>query len=280
MAVTALLVVPLHGSPSCAAEEQATIEVEVEQELLTVNSEKAPLADILRIIGEKAGFTTTIRDDLDTTISWSFDRVALDEGIRRLVGNHAMIMIYHPSDGEGPPRIAELRVSIKSGPLVDSDQEIAGLDKEVLADLARPQRSARIRAVRRLARSKDDAGVQLLASVLTGDEDQFVRGNAAVALGKIKGEPAVAHLVGALEDDTVSVRINAVRALGRVGGDRATWILGDILLYHPDRKMRWMATRALAKQHSEAALRFLELAAADSDPMVHKEVERSLAQWQ
>ncbi len=52
------------------------------------------------------------------------------------------------------------------------------------------------------------------------------------------------------------------------------------MLYHPDRNMRWMATRALSKQDSEAALRFLELAATDSDPTVRKEVERSLAQWQ
>ncbi|MCH8880262.1 MAG: HEAT repeat domain-containing protein, partial [Planctomycetes bacterium] len=141
-------------------------------------------------------------------------------------------------------------------------------------------RSARIRAVRSLARSKDDAGVQLLASVLDNDEDPFVRGNAAVALGKTKAEPATALLAAALEDDATSVRINAVRALGRVGGDLATWILGDILLDHPDRNMRWMATRALAKQHSEAALRLLELATTDSDPTVRKKVERSLAQWQ
>ncbi len=92
--------------------------------------------------------------------------------------------------------------------------------------------------------------------------------------------PDPSLLAAALEDDATSVRINAVRALGRVGGDRATWILGDIMLDHPDRNMRWMATRALAKQHSEAALRFLELAATDSDPVVRKEVERSLAQWQ
>ncbi len=53
MVVTALLAVLLHGSPSHAAEEQATIEVEVEQGLLTVHSETTPLANILRIIGEK-----------------------------------------------------------------------------------------------------------------------------------------------------------------------------------------------------------------------------------
>ncbi len=280
LAAAALPAVPLHASPSYAAEEQARIEVEVGQGLLTVHAEAAPLADILRIIGEKAGFATAITGGLDTTISWSFESVALDEGIRRLVGGHAMIVMYHPSDGEGPPRIAELRVSIESGPLVDPDRETAGVDKEVLAGLARPRRNARIRAVRRLARSKDDAAVQLLASVLENDEDRFVRGNAAVALGKTKAESATALLAAALEDDAASVRINAVRALGRAGGDRAIWIRGDILLYHPDRNMRWMATRALAEQHSEAALRFLELAATDSDPTVRTEVERSLARWQ
>ena len=57
-------------------------------------------------------------------------------------------------------------------------------------------------------------------------------------------------------------------------------ILSDILFDHPDRTMRWMASRALAEQHGETARRVLEWVAQDPDPIIRAEVERGLALWE
>ena len=149
-----------------------------------------------------------------------------------------------------------------------------------MAQLSRPERGVRIRAVQQLAQAKDQDTAQLLSSVLEHDEDRVVRGNAAAALGEIKGGSAVTLLARALEDEAVSVRLNAVRALGKIGSEEAVEILGDILLDHPDRRLRWLAARTLGEQRCEGSRRFLEEAALDSDHTVRKEVDQSLAQWQ
>ena len=288
VALSLCAAIVLHTAPSVSAdtaEARSTMEVALDEGLLRIDARDAPLAELLRAIGEAAGFVTIIEGNLDTTITRRFSGVPLVRAIRDLVGDHSMVMIHHATDDE-VLHVAELRVFAPRARTGVTDQPrpsastLASLDEEALAELSRPERGARIRAVQRLARATGLAAVPLLSNVLERDEDRFVRGNAAAALGEIKGESAVTFLARALEDEAVSVRLNAVRALGEVGSEEAIGILGDILLDHPDRRLRWLAARTLGEQRHEGARWFLEGAALESDRTVRTEVERSLAQWQ
>ena len=55
------------------------------------------------------------------------------------------------------------------------------------------------------------------------DEDKYVRGSAAVALGNIKSDTAVQPLINALKDEDKYVRGSAAVALGniKIGYNRA-----------------------------------------------------------
>ncbi len=63
-----------YGGATLAAAQEApasAIEVVVEQGLLTVHVRNAPLADVLRTIGERVGLSVTIRGDVNTTVTHS-----------------------------------------------------------------------------------------------------------------------------------------------------------------------------------------------------------------
>ena len=78
----------------------ANIEVEVQHGLVTVIARSAPLEEVLRAIGEKAGFTVIIKGNLNAPVTRSLSDVPLEKAIRRLVGKITWFMIYRPSDSE------------------------------------------------------------------------------------------------------------------------------------------------------------------------------------
>ena len=207
-----------------------TIEVIVREGLLTVNARDAPLADVLRVIGEKAGFTVIIKGNLSTPVTSSFAGVPLDKAIRRLVGENSWIMTYGPSDADGrvsAPLELQVRArdkgtaavmqstAIKSN-MATRESSPASLKDSILKDLARPDRAARMRAIGMLGRLKDEDTIDVLARVL-------------------------------LEDQDPSVRRQAVITLGRIGGDRAIEILDEVSLSDPDDMVREAAASALAR---------------------------------
>ncbi len=211
----------------------ARIEVKVREGLLTVNARDAPLGDVLRVIGEKAGFTVIISGNLSSPVTRFLAGVPLDKAIGRLVGENSWIMIYGPLDADG--RVSgplELQVyayrardtgtaAVMQSPGIESNMTApesspASLKDSILKDLVRPERAARMRAIGMLGRLKDENSIELLNQVL-------------------------------LEDQDPSVRQHAVIALGRIGGDRAIQILRDVSLGDPDDAIREAADSALAR---------------------------------
>ena len=209
----------------------APIEVKIREGLLTVNARGASLADVLRVIGEKAGFTVIIRGNLSTPVTSSFAGVPLDKAIRRLIGRNSWIMIYGLSDGDGRVSVpSELQVygsrdtetatvmqptATKSN-MAAPESSPASLRDTILKDLARPDRHARVRAIGMLGRLKDENSIDILIQVL-------------------------------LEEDDPSVRRNAVITLGRIGNDRAIDALEEVSLSDPDAAVREAANSALAR---------------------------------
>jgi precorrin-6B methylase 2 len=78
-----------------------------------------------------------------------------------------------------------------------------------------------------LAQSPDAAGIEALRRALS-DEDAKVRKNAAIGLGKVGDESAVADLVKQLHAETINyVRPSLILALGEIGGAEAQAALAD-----------------------------------------------------
>lgn len=209
----------------------APIEVKIREGLLTVNARDAPLADVLRTIGEIAGFKVVIRGDLSTAVTKSFADVPLDKVISRLIGKNSWIMIYGPSDGDG-------RVSAPSELLVYGSRDTgtatvmqpttvtsnmappesspASLEESILKDLAGPDRHARARAIGMLGRLKDENSIDILIQLLSEEEDPSVRQTAVVALGRIGSDRAIDTLEELSHSDPdAAVRAAANSALAR-----------------------------------------------------------------
>ncbi len=256
----------------------STIDVVIRDGMLTLDARDAPLAEVIRRIGEVGGFETVIAGDLSTPVTHSFAGVPVKDGIERLVGDITRVVIYAPSAGEAPPPLKELRLYAVAAPDVgDRGPGVsASVDPDILAELEDPDVGIRIEAVRKLSRLNGAVVVDALAGVLRSDEDSRVRARAATALGGFADERAVPALETAVGDETQSVRIQALRALGRVGGDRATRILGEVLLGGSDVTQRVVAAWGLGRDGGEAARSMLTAAAADPSSMVSSAASRAL----
>jgi hypothetical protein len=93
-----------------------------------------------------------------------------------------------------------------------------------------------------------------LARALLNDPSYKVRTQAALLIGKL-GDPAgVDWLVKALGDDHKTVRGMAAQSLGKLGGDRATWALKDLLIRERDAFVRGQIEKALARVASSRPL--------------------------
>jgi hypothetical protein len=251
---------------SAAAEDApgSSIQVQVRDESLTVNVREAPLADVLRVIGEQAHVAVTVRGKLDTRVTRSFVASSLEDAFRRLVRGHSTVMIYAPApDARGRPRLTKVQV-------VAASTRATSLPPE--------ERAARLRALRDLERRRDPAVTSELAR-FSQDGDPVIRGEALGALARRGGREAVAALETALGDQLASIRMQALRGLRRAQGDDATPSLAASLLRDPDAMVRRTAAQLLGGSKHPEAGRALEAAVVDPDASVRRVVAASLVTW-
>ena len=245
-----------------------TSEVRLKNGWLTVRAHDTLLIDVLDAIALVAGADARFGGDLNTPISLSFGPVPLDRGIRRLVGQHTLVMIQKADEGSpGMPRLSELRVygpaTVQAGPSRRISK--ADLLKRITQDLAGPNPAHRVVAVQRVSDLERDVALDLLDNVLA--EESTLRVHAVAALGRIGGDGATARLERILTDHDRRVRTEVVRALGVAKAQRAMLALGQVVFGNYDAEMRKVAVEGLAARHDKAAA-FLEAAAADEDPGV------------
>ncbi|MFQ5828840.1 MAG: HEAT repeat domain-containing protein [Candidatus Methylomirabilia bacterium] len=259
-------------APSSADAQQApatAIHVVVEDGLLTVDVRDMPLADVLRAIGEEAGLKVSIRGNITTRVTRSFTDIPLEEGIRRLARGHSVALFHSaPQAGAGAAVLTEVWV-LESSP-----------GQTVRTRVDPRERATQLRTVRALARRRDEAAAAELARILSQAADPIVRSRAAAALGQVGSVQAATALTTALSDQAPAVRIQAVRALRRVEGERAIQALRGVLIGDRDARVRRVAARALGALSSEDARWALEAASSDPGESVRREVARALARWQ
>ena len=305
------------GSPVAAAEIPGTIKVDVQQGLLTVDIRNASLAEVLRVIGDRAEIQVIIKGDVSTPAAATFTDVPLDEGVRRLARGYSVVLLYAPAPddtqrpvltgvqlyGRGLARVGAtpLRAAAPGGPSRASGvgsagstaptgahasqaPRAAGSAEWISRALTAPDPSARLQALAVPVRSGDDTMVTTLAQVLAGDSDPNVRAYAARRLGEAPGLQAAAALADALNDEDPSVRLQAVQAYAKVErGAPTAQTLGSLLAQDPDPAVRLQAVRTLDATHTEWARAALVKAKAaldlDSDRWVRDAMTSALANW-
>jgi HEAT repeats len=262
--IAALVFVAAFASAAAAPDDR--LRVRVEDGLLTVDADAVPLAEVVEAIGRQAGFETTLIGDVSALVTVSLAKMPLAEGLERLLGDTDRILIYAAPQADAiGPRIAQLWLY---GP--ENGQEMtAAAPPSSPEPLLDPDGKIRSQAVLRLtqAGATEDA-LDQISQVLREDADPLVRSRAAIALGSLGDRRGLAALEAALADRSFSVRVQAIQALGQIGGEQASQVLGDVLLYERDPQMRTLAALALHREGSPRAQRLLEAAADDPDQQV------------
>jgi len=106
--------------------------------------------------------------------------------------------------------------------------------------------------------------------VLTG-----VRAASARALGRIGNPKAVDHLIMALDDTDIDVKIAAIRSLSGFPEERVFEAIRRFI-DHPDENVRKNAVWALIKLNPERGLRYASMALYDESWVVRKTAARSM----
>jgi HEAT repeats len=258
----------------------AVIEVGIQDGWLTVDLRRAPLAAVLRMIGDRAGLRVRLHGELGGPITAAFTALALDQGIRRLIRGHSFALTYAPSrDGAGQPVLTEVRVygaaaadgaAVRMGATGPPRPEPSAA--AMVEAVAEQERAERMEGVATLAQLGDAASVPALAQVLATEPDAFVRAKAVRVLGHVGGEPALATLATALADPERAVRLQAIQAFGKVAGAGADATLAAVVANDRDPVVRRQAVQTLATLGTPEASRALGVAAADPSALVRQAV--------
>ena len=233
----------------------------VQEGKLWLDVTAAPLDAVLRAIAERAGFKLELQGDLSIPITERWVPVPLGEGLLRLVrGNSASLTYVKRADGS---EAIERMLVVAAPPL---------------PQLA--QRNQQLATIRRLSRSPGAEGRATLSAVLNNDGDPYIRGQAAAALGRLGGQPAIAALTAALADPAPEVRIHVVRALAQSSGRPAGDMLAERLGVDPDARVRRAIMGLLARfGPTPSAQAALEAAQSDADPSVRRAAAATLGRW-
>jgi hypothetical protein len=274
-------------SPTAATD----LSVTVVDGRLSVRLAAAPLDSVLEAIAAQTDLAITIRGDPGTVQAQTFSDLPLVLGIRRLVGEHGLMMVFARADGRRElEHLREVRiygdppsddVARPGRPLTrtlgrTAEERPAAPEPPGYQELAKKSKAERLMAIRILARQQDEAAIEVLGALAAQDPDATVRRIAATALGNIGGEAAAAALEPALADTDVEVRIQAMRGLHVIGSEAAAASLGELALGDPDPALRRQAVNLLATLRSEAARATLEVAASDPDDAVRAAAEDAL----
>jgi hypothetical protein len=232
------------SSSNDAAVVPAEIRVEIESGQLSLEARDAPLHEVMREIGEIAGFETVLVGSFSEPllVSASFENLPVHEVVERLVKAENRIIVYAPSAGDAGSRVITRVLLLQAGTtptdmtVTESQSISSGSEEDVRAY--------------KLAR---------LVAMLQPEQVEAVRSRAAMSLGNFQDERAVKALESALLDNFPTVRLQAINALGRIGSEQASDALINFLHNDDtDEVDRLAATRALSLHDTAAAGKFLE----------------------
>ena len=275
--VSLAMVTPAAAAQADAGMSSGVFDLKVDSGLLTLDARDAPLAEIMRAIGNQAGFEIIMTDDVDTSVTMTITDLSVAEALDRLLEGFDWVVVHdRQQDGTTDRAIDKVLVFESTSEVIGTMAAIgepngsAGTAESAMTGDAQ-QLDSRTRGRDLLRLVNSGATPEVLATLgeaLQADDDAWVRGRAAAALGALRDERAVSDLAWALGDESASVRMEATQALGRIGGDRAVWALGAALVNGTTGMERIQAAWALGKQDSDLARQLLDAAAGDPSDLV------------
>jgi hypothetical protein len=249
----------LEAGEAVARRPEAAPGVGLDRGRLAVDLHDADLEAVLEEIAARGEFRLTTLGPLGR-VTASFGGVSLEDGLRRLTGEHELVLVYQAAEGRRrDPILVEVRV-FAGGQSSDPARRAAGV--------------AEIDRLLRAGRPADSA--PRLAVLVGTAADSSVRSRAVLALSQIGGPVAEGPLTGALSDAAPDVRLQAVDGLRRVSGLRAIPAIQAVLLNDTHAGVRRAAARALGMLRQASATSALNAAVQDPDPSVRREVARAL----
>jgi hypothetical protein len=283
-------------------------------DLLTLHADGAPLAEVLRAIGEAGSFGVVLRGAFATPVRQSFADRPLEDSVRRLIEGHSVIVVHEAPAASGTAGLAEIRVV--ENPALAASEDAASDDpagdgagaaqgdatndppldraafrlahlgvppptrEDILLELGDPDQGARVAAVPKVGSLGPRAATELISHVFLNDDDTTVRSRAVAALARLKGPSARGLLrERVLRDGDAGLRMQALNALAALSGERAVNVIGQALRQDPELEVRMSAIRALGRVGGDWARRYLERAVMDLDPEIGLAAEQSLATW-
>ena len=249
---------------------------------VTVDVHDAPLAQVLRAIGEQAGIEVTIFGDLSTPVTQDFAAVPLEEGIRRLTRGHSLAVTYADDESSGSRVLRGIWVM--SNPSTAVAAEASNDAPEVGASHGRGPEddSGWIGGIQALAEEADRGGaaaVRRLTNLGASEPSAVVREQAVAALGRLAGAEIEPALTAALADADASVRVRAVRGLRGTGTETAVASLARASTDDADPQVRLAALSALMSFPGHTMAQGLVRAMADPDRRVRDAAARGLTWW-
>lgn len=138
--------------------------------------------------------------------------------------------------------------------------------------------TVKVDLLRGLAGVKHKKSIKFIASTLLNkDEDQVVRGMAAIVLGKIGGGEAVKTLKIVLNENNSLISINAIGGLGHTKSDKAIGVLEKCL---ENSDLAPVALGALTRIGNEKAFQVIkDVANSSQDEMLRESAKTIVAEW-
>ena len=248
-----------------------SLQVVVENGRLSLQAHDTALADVLRVIAQKAGLRLSLGRDMDTPVTHRAQSRPLERALRDLLRGRDFALVY---DSARPGGLSELHVYGAStcpepaAVLADAAQAEAG-------SIAVSETADRLRGLAALEGGDPAVSLAVLSAALAGENDVLLRRAAVLWLSRLDAR-AIPVLAGALRDTAPQVRADAVRAIGRIGEDDALTALRPAFA-DDDASVRLQAVRAFARVASDADTGDLErVLTEDASGSVRREALLSL----
>ncbi|HZA66333.1 MAG TPA: HEAT repeat domain-containing protein [Geminicoccaceae bacterium] len=205
----------------------------------------------------------------------------------RVIENQGLAAAEDAVSGEPPREGGEAADDNADEPPMDREAfRLANLGvppptrEDILLQLGDPDQAERVAAVPKVGPLAPGVALDILAGVFAEEDDPLVRSRAVATLTRLDG-PAARGLLRerALRDEDAELRMQALNALAASRAERSVNVLARALRQDPEPAVRMSAVRALRRVGGDWARRALERAARDSDPEISLAAEQALAPW-
>lgn len=223
---------------------------------------QAEIAQTLHELGEPSGRGSardtdgdgTADSDDDGTDGGPLDRLMQDlDSPDWKVRNNAVLALGQDRTGKAWEALEQVLLNDENSTVRGSAAwalgELGGREAIESLHVALGDEEAEVRnkAITALAKLGDAQAASDIADILGADPDDYVRSNAAWALGILKNPQAFDALVNALDDGVPTVRGNVAWALGELGDARAVEYLRQMLADESNSYVRDQIIDALKK---------------------------------